>query len=1226
MGVAARQRPLEQLQQQQQQQGGLTQENKVRTLAAIRRDRLRRQMARERSQRREQQQRPQQGDCAGRRSFCPRFVEGELRLNYIGGVLFSIVHKKPKEGRIPADVGAGSIYTSYGPDDDRFADLAKNFLTPPAMPALGLAEGPIPVWWAIDFVLASAVGTPMGEEEWIVGKCSCSCVGVPKRLATQDVPVPMMQEEIVHVPRIILQERVTQQHVEMVGGLPVPMTQGGTVHVPTNILQERITQRHIELVAEVPVPMIQEELAHAPVIIPQERIQQQHGEIPVEVPVPMTPEEIVHMPAIIPQEEIVHVPIIIPQERIQRPHVVPVEVPIPMTREEIVHVPIIIAQERIQQQHLERPVEVPMIQEQIANPPIIIPQERIQQQHVEKPVEVPGPMTQEEIGHVPIIIPQERIRQQHVEIPVEVPIPMMQEEIVHVPIIIPQERIQQQHGGIPVEVHAPMTQEKIVHMPTIIPQEHIRQQHVEIPVEVHAPMTQEEIVHVPIIPQERIQRQHVEPPVEVPIPMTQEEIVHVPIITAQERIQQQHVEMPVEVPVPMTQKEIVHAPIIPQERIQQQHVEKPVEVPGPMTQEEIGHEFVINDAIGVHPKALLNYDTIDADAKALIDAKMKGYSSPKEFYTQKIVEGVATLACSVYPKKIIVRLSDFKSNEYKSLIGGEQYEPDEENPMIGFRGCGRYTDPFFEECFAMELEAIKKVRGEMGLTNVEILVPFARTLDMAKDVMEVLKKNGLESGKDGLTVHMVAELPSIVFLADEFPDIFDGLSIGSNDLTQLTLGLDLDSGLVAQYSVIPQGRIQRQHVEIPVEVPVPMTQEETVHAFYSFWQGGDFIKNVEPQGDQAFCRMNEGFPEVGKAMRAAIKKTGNSRLLSANITASDPTEMITRGRYIMSQFGPLTEDYTFLSLGGDAPIRGGRRPKADYGYLATAAHFSAESIDALVYYVDPENGECKVSHPNLLFGRAIADGRDMMYSALAHGGGNQGTDDAECDMIFGIHFPLEFLRLFDGSSCSVSAIGRILGRGTSSAGLVVGKIIKPKLGPQLEPSGEAYYSFWQGGDFVRNDAPWPLNECIPEVAKAMRAAIKVTDPGREAFARADRLRLELVRRKAQRAASTHLPRGGGGSLGPACAHHHHPLLLHGEARDGEGPPPATPCVPSVPRSSWRPSVPGRPGKTGLPGGGGQAGLRARVPGGRGRDERGAHEAGRRGPVPPSGRVGLHQER
>jgi len=210
-------------------------------------------------------------------------------------------------------------------------------------------------------------------------------------------------------------------------------------------------------------------------------------------------------------------------------------------------------------------------------------------------------------------------------------------------------------------------------------------------------------------------------------------------------------------------------------------------------------EFVINNAIGVHPKALLNYDSLDASTKSLIDARMKGYASPKEFYINKIAEGVATLACSVYPKRIIVRLSDFKSNEYKSLIGGEQYEPDEENPMIGFRGCGRYTDPFFEECFAMELEAIKKVRGEMGMTNVEIMIPFVRTLDMAKDVNAILAKNGLERGKDGLKVNMMAELPSNVFLAEEFLEYFDGFSIGSNDLTQLTLGLDRDSGLVAQY-------------------------------------------------------------------------------------------------------------------------------------------------------------------------------------------------------------------------------------------------------------------------------------------------------------------------------------------------------------------------------------------------------------------------------------------
>ena len=160
---------------------------------------------------------------------------------------------------------------------------------------------------------------------------------------------------------------------------------------------------------------------------------------------------------------------------------------------------------------------------------------------------------------------------------------------------------------------------------------------------------------------------------------------------------------------------------------------------------------------------------------------------------------MATLAASVYPKRIIVRLSDFKSNEYKCLVGGEAYEPDEENPMIGFRGAGRYTDPAFEDCFAMELEAIKKVRGEMGLTNVEIMIPFVRTLEMARDVNATLQKVGLERGKDGLKVMMMAELPSNVFLAEEFLEYFDGFSIGSNDLTQLTLGLDRDSGLVAQY-------------------------------------------------------------------------------------------------------------------------------------------------------------------------------------------------------------------------------------------------------------------------------------------------------------------------------------------------------------------------------------------------------------------------------------------
>jgi len=210
-------------------------------------------------------------------------------------------------------------------------------------------------------------------------------------------------------------------------------------------------------------------------------------------------------------------------------------------------------------------------------------------------------------------------------------------------------------------------------------------------------------------------------------------------------------------------------------------------------------EFVINNAIGIHPKALLNYDANSAEVKAKIDARIKGYASPVDFYVEKIKEGVATLAASVYPKRIIVRLSDFKSNEYKSLIGGESYEPDEENPMIGFRGCGRYADPEFEDCFALELKAMKKVREDMGLTNVELMIPFVRTLGMAADVLDILKKNGLERGVNDLKVNMMAELPSNVFLADEFLDYFDGFSIGSNDLTQLTLGLDRDSGLVAQY-------------------------------------------------------------------------------------------------------------------------------------------------------------------------------------------------------------------------------------------------------------------------------------------------------------------------------------------------------------------------------------------------------------------------------------------
>eukprot|EP00468_Gymnochlora_sp_CCMP2014_P014160 CAMPEP_0167770422 /NCGR_PEP_ID=MMETSP0110_2-20121227/17921_1 /TAXON_ID=629695 /ORGANISM="Gymnochlora sp., Strain CCMP2014" /LENGTH=807 /DNA_ID=CAMNT_0007659619 /DNA_START=245 /DNA_END=2668 /DNA_ORIENTATION=+ len=210
-------------------------------------------------------------------------------------------------------------------------------------------------------------------------------------------------------------------------------------------------------------------------------------------------------------------------------------------------------------------------------------------------------------------------------------------------------------------------------------------------------------------------------------------------------------------------------------------------------------EFVINNVIGIHPKAILSLEKLPADMRKKILDKTKGYPDPVTYYVDKIAEGVATLAASVYPKRIIVRLSDFKSNEYKSLLGGPLFEPDEENPMIGFRGAGRYADKSFRDCFDLELMAMKKVRDEMGLDNVELMVPFVRTLDMAKEVNQILEENGLKRGENGLKVQMMAELPSNVFLADEFLDHFDGFSIGSNDLTQLTLGLDRDSGLVAKH-------------------------------------------------------------------------------------------------------------------------------------------------------------------------------------------------------------------------------------------------------------------------------------------------------------------------------------------------------------------------------------------------------------------------------------------
>ncbi len=209
-------------------------------------------------------------------------------------------------------------------------------------------------------------------------------------------------------------------------------------------------------------------------------------------------------------------------------------------------------------------------------------------------------------------------------------------------------------------------------------------------------------------------------------------------------------------------------------------------------------EFIINRMIGVHPRALLEFDSLDDDdLKMTIDEQMAGYDSPVSFYVDKLVEGISTLASAFSPEKVIVRMSDFKSNEYANLIGGHLYEPEEENPMLGFRGASRYISEEFEQCFELECRAIKRVREEMGLVNVEIMIPFVRTLEEAEQVIALLKKNGLERGVNGLRVIMMCELPSNALLADEFLEFFDGFSIGSNDLTQLTLGLDRDSGIIA---------------------------------------------------------------------------------------------------------------------------------------------------------------------------------------------------------------------------------------------------------------------------------------------------------------------------------------------------------------------------------------------------------------------------------------------
>ena len=208
-------------------------------------------------------------------------------------------------------------------------------------------------------------------------------------------------------------------------------------------------------------------------------------------------------------------------------------------------------------------------------------------------------------------------------------------------------------------------------------------------------------------------------------------------------------------------------------------------------------EFIINRMIGVHPKALLNFETLPKDVKQAVQRRISGYPGPVEFYIEKLVEGVSTLAASFYPKKVIVRLSDFKSNEYANLIGGKLYEPEEENPMLGFRGASRYISESFRDCFELECRAMKKVREEMGLDNVELMVPFVRTVGEAEQVIKLLEANGLKRGENGLRVIMMCELPTNALLADEFLEHFDGFSIGSNDLTQLTLGLDRDSGIVS---------------------------------------------------------------------------------------------------------------------------------------------------------------------------------------------------------------------------------------------------------------------------------------------------------------------------------------------------------------------------------------------------------------------------------------------
>ncbi|MGH6831098.1 MAG: putative PEP-binding protein, partial [Methylocella sp.] len=208
-------------------------------------------------------------------------------------------------------------------------------------------------------------------------------------------------------------------------------------------------------------------------------------------------------------------------------------------------------------------------------------------------------------------------------------------------------------------------------------------------------------------------------------------------------------------------------------------------------------EFIINRMIGIHPQALLQFDRMPRPLQEKIAVRTQAYPDPISFFVYKLAEGIAVLAAAFAPKPVIVRLSDFKSNEYRNLLGGEHFEPAEENPMLGFRGASRYIAESFRDCFELECAALRKVRAEMGLTNVEAMVPFVRTIEEARAVTELLKQHGLERGREGLRVIMMCEIPSNCLLATEFLEHFDGFSIGSNDLTQLTLGVDRDSGLVA---------------------------------------------------------------------------------------------------------------------------------------------------------------------------------------------------------------------------------------------------------------------------------------------------------------------------------------------------------------------------------------------------------------------------------------------